>query len=132
MLTELENYDQNGMTEDEFNYLRSAIGQTDARRYETPGAKLGLLNNILRYDLPLDYRTQQNAILRETDRETLNRIMSETLEPENLNIVVVGDEASIREDLEGLEIPIVKLDEDGYPLEESAPAAASGAGAGSP
>jgi len=128
VLTELEDYDANGMTEDEFAFMRSAIGQQDALNYETPGAKLGLLNNILRYDLPLDYRTQQNAILQETDRETLNQIMSETLEPENLNIVVVGDEASIRADLEGLGIEIVELDEDGYVKEEApAPAAAAGA-----
>jgi zinc protease len=128
VLTELENYDRDGMTEDEFDYLRSAIGQQEARSYETPGAKLGLLNNILRYDLPLDYRTQQNAILRETDRETLNRIIGEVLEPENLNIVVVGDEAEIREDLEAMGMPIVKLDEDGYPVSEAPSAATAGAG----
>ncbi len=114
VLEELEDYDANGMSETEFAFMRSAIGQQDALNYETPGSKLGLLNNILRYDLPLDYRTQQNAILRETDRETLNQLMSETLEPENLNIVVVGDEASIRADLEALGIPIVELNEDGY------------------
>ena len=32
-------------------------------------------------------------------------------------IVVVGDEASIREELEALGMPIQKLDEDGFPLE---------------
>ena len=32
-------------------------------------------------------------------------------------IVVVGDEATIREELESLEIPIVNLDEDGHVLE---------------
>ena len=130
VLTELEDFDRNGMDETEFNFMRSAIGQTDARRYETPGAKLGLLNNILRYDLPLDYRSQQNAILRETDRETLNRIMSEVLEPENQAIVVVGDEAAIRADLEALGMPIVELDEDGYVKEEEAMPAAAGASGG--
>jgi zinc protease len=130
VLTELEDFDQNGMDETEFNFMRSAIGQTDARRYETPGAKLGLLNNILRYDLPLDYRSQQNAILRETDRETLNRIMSEVLEPENQAIVVVGDEAAIRADLEALGMPIVELDEDGYVKEEETLPAAAGASGG--
>jgi hypothetical protein len=32
-------------------------------------------------------------------------------------IVVVGDEATIREELEGLGIPIKKLDEDGFEIE---------------
>ncbi len=127
VIMELEAYDAEGMNEEEFAFMRSAIGQLDALRYETPGAKLGLLNNILRYDLPLDYRTQQNAILQETDRDTLNRIYSEMLEPENTAIVVVGDEAAIREELEALGMPIVELDEDGYPIEEAVPAAAAGA-----
>ena len=49
------------------------------------------------------------------------------LEPENTAIVVVGDEAAIREELEALGMPIVELDEDGYPIEEAVPAAAAGA-----
>jgi zinc protease len=117
VLTELEDFDQNGMDETEFNFMRSAIGQTDARRYETPGAKLGLLNNILRYDLPLDYRTQQANILQETDRETLNTLASELIDPDNMAIVVVGDEASIRGELEALGVPLRELDEDGFPVE---------------
>lgn len=129
VLTELETYDREGMSEAEFDFTRSAIGQTDARRYETPGAKLGLLNNILRYDLPLDYRTQQNAILSETDRETLNRVIRDNLEPENMAIVVVGDESMVREDLEALGIPIVELDEDGQVIEAAAePVAAAASG----
>jgi zinc protease len=130
VFSELEDYDQNGMTEEEFAYMRSAIGQQDALSYETPGNKLGLLSNILRYDLPLDYRSQQNDILRETDRATLNQIIGDVLDPENLNIVVVGDEDAVREELEALGYPIVELDDDGYVIEDSGTgAAAAGAGA---
>ena len=97
--------------------MRSAIGQRDALQYETPGRKLGLLNNIMRYDLPLNYRTQQNNILQETDREVLNALASELIQPENMAIVVVGDEATIREELEGLNMTIKTLDEDGFEIE---------------
>ncbi|SDK75777.1 M16 family metallopeptidase [Microbulbifer yueqingensis] len=121
VLTELETYDKEGMTETEFNYLRSAIGQQEALSYETPGDKLGLLSRILRYDLPLDYRSQQNAILREVDRKTLNKVIKDVLEPEKLSIVVVGDSASIREEVEALGMPIVELDEDGYVKEAEEP-----------
>ena len=117
VLNELEAFDANGMTEEEYDYMRSAIGQRDALRYETPGAKLGLLGNILRYDLPLNYRTQQSNILKETDRETLNALASQLIDPENMAIVVVGDEAGIREELEALGMPIRKLDEDGFAIE---------------
>ncbi|MCP4047073.1 MAG: insulinase family protein [Gammaproteobacteria bacterium] len=117
VLNELESFAADGMNEEEYDYMRSAIGQRDALQYETPGRKLGLLGNILRYDLPLNYRTQQNNILKETDREVLNTLANKLIQPENMAIVVVGDEVTIREELEGLGIPIKKLDEDGFEIE---------------
>ena len=90
------------------------MGQRDALRYETPGAKLGLLSEILRYDLPLDYRRQQQMLLRETDRGTLNTLAGRLIDPENIAIVVVGDLAEIHPQLEALGLPIRVLDEDGY------------------
>jgi zinc protease len=117
VLKELESFTAGGMNEEEYDYMRSAIGQRDALRYETPGRKLGLLGNILRYDLPLNYRTLQNNMLRETDRETLNTLSSQLIHPQNMAIVIVGDEATIREELEGLDIPIKNLDEDGFEME---------------
>ncbi len=114
---ELESYSADGMNEEEYDYMRSAIGQRDALQYETPGRKLGLLGNIMRYDLPLNYRTQQNNILKETDLEALNVLANKLIQPENMAIVVVGDEATIREELEELGIPIKLLDEDGFEIE---------------
>ncbi|MGM0658522.1 MAG: M16 family metallopeptidase [Pseudomonadota bacterium] len=114
VLTELEGYAEEGMNEEEFEYMRSAIGQRDAREYETPVRKLALLDNILTYDLPLDYRSRQNEILADIDRETLNQVASSHIDPDNMAIVVVGDEATIREELEALGMPIVELNEDGF------------------
>ncbi|NNK37160.1 MAG: insulinase family protein, partial [Xanthomonadales bacterium] len=113
VLEELRSFRDDGMTEDEFRYLQNAIGQRDALRFETPGAKLGLVAQILRYDLPLNYREQQTALLRETGRETLNALAGRMLDPENMAIVVVGDVPSIRPPLEALGIPIRLLDAEG-------------------
>lgn len=117
VLNELESFAADGMNEEEYDYMRSAVGQRDALQYETPGRKLGLLGNIMRYDLPLNYRTQQNNILRETDREVLNALANELIQPEDMAIVIVGDEATIREELEALGMPIKMLDEDGFEIE---------------
>jgi len=117
VLNELERYAADGMTVEEYDFMRSAIGQRDALQYETPARKLGLLGNIMRYDLPLNYRTQQNNILKETDREVLNALANKLIQPENMAIVIVGDEAAIREELEALGIPIKTLDEDGFGIE---------------
>jgi zinc protease len=113
---ELERYAADGMTEEEYQYLQNAVGQADALRYETPGAKLGLLSGILRYDLPLDYRQQQTSLLRETGRGTLNALASRLIDPQNLAIVVVGDVAEIRPQLDALGLPIRLLDEDGFEI----------------
>lgn len=118
VINELEGYAAGGMTAEEYDYMRSAIGQRDARRYETPSSKLGLLANILRYDLPLDYRTQQKAVLQETDREALNVLAAKLIQPNNMAIVVVGDEAIIRPALEALGMPITVLDEEGFEVSE--------------
>ena len=117
VLNELESYAAGGMTEAEYDYMRSAIGQRDALQYETPGSKLGLLGNIMRYDLPLNYRTQQANILKETDREVLNELTGKLIQPDNMAIVIVGDEAVLREELEALGMPIKHLDEDGFEIE---------------
>ena len=117
VLNELESFSADGMDEAEYDYMRSAIGQRDALQYETPGRKLGLLSNILRYDLPLNYRSQQANILKETDREVLNELANKLIQPDNMAIVVVGDEALLKEELEALGIPIKHLDEDGFEIE---------------
>ncbi|MEJ2535282.1 MAG: insulinase family protein, partial [Gammaproteobacteria bacterium] len=115
VIGELESYVDEGMTEEDFAYMRSAIGQRDAREYETPGRKLALLDDILTYDLPLDYRSRQNEILREeVTQEELNALAARLIDPDNMAIVVVGDEDEIRDDLEALGMPIVELDEDGF------------------
>ena len=117
VLNELKTYVDAGMDESEYDYMRSAIGQRDALQYETPGKKLGLLSNILRYGLPLNYRTQQANILQETDRETLNSLAGKLIRPDDLAIVVVGDEAVLRDDLAALGMPVKHLDEDGFEIQ---------------
>ena len=105
------------MTEEEYDYMRSAIGQRDALRYETPSSKLGLVGHILRHDLPLNYRTMQKNVLQETDRDTLNALATELIRPDEMAIVVVGDADVIRPELEALGMPITDLDEDGFEVE---------------
>ena len=117
VIGELDDYATNGMTEEEYDYMRSAIGQRDALRYETPSSKLGLLGNILRHDLPLNYRTMQKNVLQETDRDTLNALATELIRPDEMAIVVVGDADVIRPELEALGMPITDLDEDGFEVE---------------
>ncbi len=117
VLKELETYAAGGMTEEEYQFMQNAIGQRDALNYETPGAKLGLLANILRHDLPLDYRKQQQSLLKETGRETLNTLAAKLIDPDHMAIVVVGDLEAIRPQIEQLDMPVILLNEDGEQIE---------------
>lgn len=114
VLKQIQHFASEGMNEEEYRYLQSALGQRDALRYETPGAKLGLLEQVLTFNLPLDYRHQQQAILQETDRETLNEIATRLLKPGHVAIVVAADAATVKPQLEALDIPIKMMDQDGF------------------
>ena len=116
-LAEFEKFATSGMTEEEYQYMQNAIGQRDALNYETPGAKLGLLDRILEYDLPLNYRKQQQSLLKETDRETLNSLAARALDPNDLAIIVVGDLETIRPQIDTLELPVVVLNQEGEIIE---------------
>ncbi|MDT8321538.1 MAG: pitrilysin family protein [Xanthomonadales bacterium] len=117
VLAELERYAADGMNNEEYRFLQSAVGQRDALSYETPSAKLGLLSQILRYDLPLDYREQQQQLLRETDRETLNALAARMIDHANMAVVVVGDADDLQPQLETLGLPIKRLDEEGLEID---------------
>jgi zinc protease len=114
VLAEVERFSRDGMTDAEYEYMQNAIGQSEALLYETPGRKLGLLGQVLIYDLPLDYRSQQKALMQQTHRETLNELAARLLQPGDAAIIVVGDAATLRPQLEQLQVPIKVLDEEGF------------------
>ena len=122
---EIRTYAENGITPDELAFTRNAIGQSDARRYETPLQKLAFLSNILTYDLPDDFVDTQNEILATIPAEELNGIATKHLTMDDMAIVVVGDRNVVQPELETLGYEIVHLDADGNPLAvEDAEAAA--------
>jgi zinc protease len=118
-LAELEAYALTGPTQEEFQYMQNAVSQSEALRYETPGAKLGLLDQVLTYELPLDYRAEQKALLQATDRAALSRLAASLLQPENLAIIVVGDAATLKSQLQQLPWPLTELDAEGFVVPET-------------
>ncbi len=113
---EISGYYAGGLRDDEVTFTKSAIGQSDARRYETPFQKLSFLNNVQTYNLPDGFVDEQNAILEAASLEELNGLAQKYLNPDEMIIVVVGDKAEILESLQGLGRKIVELDADGNPV----------------
>ncbi|KJY81743.1 peptidase M16 [Vibrio galatheae] len=110
MQNELAQYSKNGMSDDEMKFLRLAVGQQDALKYETPSQKTGLLSSILAYSLDEDYLKQRNEIVENINKETLNEVAAKWFAPQDYQIIVVGDAKVLKPQLESLQIPIEELE----------------------
>ncbi|MBX2849476.1 MAG: insulinase family protein, partial [Acidiferrobacterales bacterium] len=92
---EIEGFKEGGLTADELQFMRSAIGQRDAREYETPRQKLGFLSEIDTYGLDKGFVDQQNTILNAITVEELNKLADKHLNLDEMITVVVGDKEKI-------------------------------------
>jgi zinc protease len=116
----LKDYSSNGVTDSEMVFMKSAIGQRDALRYETGFQKAGFIRNILEYNLPADYADQQNKIMKGITQNDINALAKKWVNPNKLNMLLVGDKAKILPGLQKLGYKIIELDVDGKPVEKKA------------
>ncbi|MEO1203650.1 MAG: pitrilysin family protein, partial [Pseudomonadota bacterium] len=121
---EIRRYADEGISESELTFTRRALGQRDARDYETPAQKVNFIAQMLEYDLDKEFVNEQADILARIGKEELDAVASEYLTMDDMIIVVVGDKATVKPQLESLGYEIVEVDDTGTPL----PAAASAAG----
>jgi len=117
---ELRGAAEDGLSETEMAFTRRALGQSDARRYETPRQKLSILSRMMEYDLESDFIEKQNEILASVGKEELDALAKKHMTIDNAVIVVVGDKATIYDSLSELGYEIVELDADGAPVAEQA------------
>ena len=112
-MKEIKRYKEQGITDEELAFVKSAIGQSDARRYETAFQKASFLNNIIRYNLDAGFVKKQNDILQSISKNEINTLAAKHLPVDKMNIVVVGDKAVIKPGLEKLGYEVVEVDPDG-------------------
>jgi len=113
---EIRDYAENGITEPELTFTRNAIGQSDARSFETPAQKLVFLTRIVRFDLDDDFVEKQNDILAGISQKDISQLATKHLEMDDMLIVVVGDKETILPGLKELGYEIVELDASGNKL----------------
>lgn len=107
---EMQTFSEQGMTEEELQYMRLAVGQKDALKYETPSKKARLLGNILHYTLDDDYIAQRDKILMTVSKSELEKVAKAWFNPDDYQIIVVGDAQSLKPQLKKLDIPVVELE----------------------
>ncbi|MCW3075355.1 MAG: peptidase [Flaviaesturariibacter sp.] len=113
VMKEVNAYIASGPSQDEVDFMKSAIAQSDARRYETGFQKAAFIGRILDYNLPANYLDQQQKILKNITKEDIKKTSNKYIQPAKLNILLVGDKAKILEGVKKLGYEVVELDADG-------------------
>ncbi len=118
VMKEINNYRANGITEAELKFMKNSLGQRDALLYETGFQKAGFIGRILDYNLPANYVDQQNKILAKLTKQQVDGTAKKMLNPEKINILLVGDKAKIYDGVKKLGYEIIELDADGKKVEK--------------
>ncbi|TFG97733.1 MAG: insulinase family protein, partial [Calditrichales bacterium] len=80
-----------GISKEDLDFTQNALVKSNARRFETSRALLGMLNNIARYDLAKDYVKKQEQIVREMTLEQHQALAEKYLQPDKMIYLIVGD-----------------------------------------
>ena len=100
---------------EEFEKARMGMIRGFPPTFETPSQVLRRLLDIVHFGLPDDHFSSQVARIEAVTLEDVNRVAMQHVDPNALNIVIVGDREKIEEPLSELEFPIVHLDYEGLP-----------------
>ncbi|WP_448547597.1 M16 family metallopeptidase [Thalassotalea fusca] len=106
-VNEISRYAKEGIADDELAFMRNAINQKDALKYETPRAKLNFLAQILEHDLTPDFVKKQAKIVETISKDEINALAKKHLNVEDMLMVIVGDSATLRPQLEALGYEVV-------------------------
>jgi zinc protease len=113
VLKEFNNYINNGVTDEEMAFMKSAISQRDALQYETPSQKSNFIARLLENHLEGDYIEKQNTIVDNISKATILNLAAKWIQPEKMNIILVGDKAKILPGLQKFGYEIMELDVEG-------------------
>jgi zinc protease len=120
VVKEMKNYASTGISDNEMTFMKSAIGQRDALRYETGAQKAGFIGNILKYNLPANYTDLQNKIVNGITKKEIDALAAKWINADKMNMLLVGDKAKVLTGLQKMGYQIIELDSDGNKVEKKA------------
>ncbi|SEA39661.1 zinc protease [Alkalimonas amylolytica] len=106
---EIDHYRSSGITAEELQFMRNAINQSEALRYETPSAKLGFMAQMLEFSSGPEFTEQRNQLVESISQERINQLAKQYLDTAEMVIVVVGERDKVLPQLEELGYPIIEL-----------------------
>jgi zinc protease len=109
-VTEIEQLVQDGPTEDEVDAARNYLAGVFPLQFETTEQVARQLGNLATYGLPDDYYETFRDRVRAVTNETAHAAGRAHVRPGELQVVVVGDAGSMRDDLEALDLGPVSVE----------------------
>lgn len=90
---EIKKY-KDGISEDDLTFTKNALIKSNARRFETQFALLGMLQERSAYDLPTNYIEKEEEIVRNMTLEQHKALANKYLDENKMAYLVVGDAAT--------------------------------------
>jgi len=109
-VNEIKQYAEKGITAEELAFMRNAINQKDALKYETPRAKLGFLAQILEHNLTPAFVKQRAEIVEKISAEEINALAKKHLNLKQMVMVVVGNSEVLKPELEALGYEVINYE----------------------
>jgi Predicted Zn-dependent peptidases len=97
--TEMEKY-RTEMPEEYISFTKSGLMKSNARRFETLGSLIDMMNTMTEYNLPNDYIKQEEAYVQALTPEKQLEMVKKYIDPSKMYYVVVGDAVTQLKDLE--------------------------------
>ena len=102
IVDELIRYKNGGITDEEFNFTKSALIASESLEYESIDQKAGYILQMANRNLPMDFADQQLKVLQSITKEQINTLAKEELSLDNLTVVVAGDIIELQPKLDAL------------------------------
>ncbi|MFC7357472.1 M16 family metallopeptidase [Jejudonia soesokkakensis] len=83
-----------GISQEDLEFTKNALIKSNARRFETQGALLGMLQEMSSYDLPADYIENEEATVKNMTLEQHKQLANKYLDESKMAYLVVGDAAT--------------------------------------
>ena len=96
---EMEKY-RNGLSDDDLQFVKNCMIRSNALRFETNGALVGMLATMSKYGLPDDYIKNEETVINSITASDAKAIIDKYIIPDRMVYVVVGDAATQMQPLE--------------------------------
>jgi zinc protease len=95
----MEDY-RKGISMDDLTFTKNSLNKSKAREFETLRSKLGMLQEMSMYNLPVDYVREQEKIVSDMTLEQHKALAEKYINPGRMYYVIAGDAATQMEALE--------------------------------